>query len=111
MKITSSLLAEEPYLFDLIDKFMLRLPVLKDAINAAYKNKDKERYLGFIHQLKGAGGSYGYDILTELCANIESQAENNNEDNISILLAEFNTVVQQILAGHDENHKNYQQNA
>ena len=111
MKFTSSLLAEEPYLLDLVDKFMLRLPVLLDAINLAYKNKDKETFLGFVHQLKGAGGGYGYDILTELCANIEQQYTKNNEDDLIMLLAEFNAVVRQILADHQENHKIYAQKA
>lgn len=110
MIITSSILAEEPDLIDLIDKFMLRLPVLHDAIISAYKNGDKETFLGFIHQLKGVGGGYGYGILTELCASIEEQATTGNEDNVSMLLDKLNTVVQKILAGHDENHKISEQN-
>jgi len=103
--ITSSLLAKEPHLIDLIDKFILRLPELIYSINTAYKNEEKEQFLSAVHQLKGAGGGYGYDILTELCTKVEEQSKSSKEDNVYSLLNEFDTVAQQILAGHDENHK------
>lgn len=108
MIITSSLLVREPYLIDLVDKFILRLPVLHKAIMAAYKSENKDEFLGLLHQLKGVGGNYGYDIITEQCAKIELQAKNNND--VNALLDDFTIVVEQILAGNDENHKIAEQN-
>lgn len=109
MIITSSLLVEEPDLIDLIDKFMLRLPVLHEAIKTAHQNSNEEEFLGLIHQLKGVGGGYGYEIITQLCEKIEQQAAAKND--VSVLLEEFSVVVEKILCGKEANHKIVEKNA
>jgi signal transduction histidine kinase/DNA-binding response OmpR family regulator len=103
--LTSSLLNSEPDLIDLIDKFMLRLPVMQASVNLAHAEKNNEEFSGLIHQLKGVGGGYGYPMLTELCAKIEFQVASNEVANINLLIQEFNAMVKQILAGNEENHK------
>lgn len=102
--ITSDLLNEDPDLIDLIDKFILRLPEMNKNINLAHKAQDMNAFSNLIHQMKGVGGGYGYPMLTELCAKIEFQVTAENRENISVLMKEFNKVVEQILSGKDENH-------
>ena len=104
MVLTSELLIEEPELIDLIDKFMLRLPILQNKVNQAYSDENEEELSGFIHQLKGVGGGYGYPTLTDLCAKIELQIKTKNAENVSTLMNDFNDMVGQILDGHEENH-------
>ena len=103
--LTSELLIEEPELIDLIDKFMLRLPVLQNQINQAYNDENEKELSDYIHQLKGVGGGYGYPTLTDLCAEIELQIKAKNAENISSLMNDFNDMVEEILNGHEENHK------
>jgi len=103
--ITSEILLEDPGLIDLIDKFMTRLPAMRDSINLANTDKNDEEFSNLIHQLKGVGGGYGYPMLTVLCSDIEVQIKNKSAENVCALLQEFNTMCEEILAGSDENHK------
>lgn len=101
--IISDLLEEEADLIDLIDKFITRLPAMRDAITLAYTEKDWENFSGLVHQLKGVGGGYGYPMLTEMCASIETMKK--NDENIDMLMDDFHLMCDEILAGNDENHK------
>lgn len=103
--ITSELLEEDPGLIDLIDKFISRLPGMKQAIISAYDGKNWEGFADLVHQLKGVGGNYGYPMLTTLCADIEVKVKEEDFANVKIQLDEFNSMSEQILAGSDENHK------
>lgn len=103
--ITSELLEEDPGLIDLIDRFISRLPDVRDAIIKAYTAEDWENFSGLIHQMKGVGGGYGYPMLTELCADIEVMVKEKNFPKVKIQLDEFNLMGEKILAGSDENHK------
>lgn len=103
--LTSDLLNDDPDLIDLIDKFMTRLPAMRDVINLAYSDNKEEELSGLIHQMKGVGGNYGYPVLTELCAKIEFQITSQNRENVSALIEEFNLLVEEILGSGDENHK------
>jgi len=108
--ITSEILLEDPGLIDLINKFMTRLPAMRDSINLAKAERNDEEFSNLIHQLKGVGGGYGYPMLTELCSDIEVQIKNESAENISSLLQEFNIMCEKILAGSHENHKIAEEN-
>ena len=103
--LTSDLLNDDPDLIDLIDKFMMRLPIMRDAINLAHSDNNREELSGLIHQMKGVGGGYGYPTLTELCAKVEFQIASQNSENTNALIEELNSLVNEILEGKDENHK------
>lgn len=103
--LTSSLLEDDPELIDLIDKFIKRLPAMRDAINKAQTDNNEEELSSLVHQLKGVGGNYGYPMLTELSAKIEFQITSKHTENVTKLIEEFNQMVDQIIQGHDENHK------
>ena len=90
---------------DLIDKFMMRLPIMRDAINQAHSDNNEEELSRLIHQVKGVGGGYGYPTLTELCAKVEFQIASQNKENTNALIEELNLLVDEILEGKDENHK------
>ena len=103
--LTSNLLQKDPELIDLIDKFMIRLPIMQDAINKAHEDKNEEEFSGLIHQLKGVGGGYGYPMLTELCAKLEFQITSKKTENVNALIEEFNLMVEEVMAGSEENHR------
>ena len=103
--ITSSLLEEEPDLIDLIDKFISRLPGMRDDILQSHQQKDWEKFLKLIHQLKGVGGGYGYAMITEICAEIEESCNDEDFEKVGAQIDEFKNMSEQVLAGSDENHK------
>ena len=103
--LTSSLLKDDPDLIDIIDKFIQRLPLLRDSINQAYTAQNMEEFSGLIHQMKGVGGSYGYPILTEMCVKIEFQLASQDSEKTNAIIEEFNFMVTKIIEGRNENHK------
>ena len=103
--LTSNLLKEDPKLIGLIDKFILRIPVLRDSINSAFNGEEFEEFSGLIHQVKGVGGAYGYPALTEICIKIEDGIRNDNLDKVKLLMNDFDKMIEEIILGSDENHR------
>ena len=72
--------ADDPDMLELIEMFVSDLPervlALKDAIAA----EDIERVGGLAHQLKGAGGGYGYPAITESALKLETMAKGGTDD-------------------------------
>ena len=101
--VTSELLKDDPDLIDLIDKFISRLPQMRDEILQLYAENNQEEFLRKIHQLKGVGGNYGYPMLSELCAGIEETCREDFSQ-AKAMLDEFKVLSEKILAGSDENH-------
>lgn len=102
--ISSELLEEDPGLIDLVDKFISRLPILRDDIFKMYSENDIEAFSKLIHQMKGVGGNYGYPMLSELCAAIEVSCEEEFSQ-VQAQLDELKVITEKILAGSEENHK------
>lgn len=103
--ITSELLLDEPDLLDLINRFVSRLPSMRDAIRKAYDAEDWELLINLVHQMKGVGGNYGYPVITNLCFSIEELLKEQEFKNIKNKFDEFNVICEKILDGSDENHK------
>jgi HPt (histidine-containing phosphotransfer) domain-containing protein len=103
--ITSSLLEEEPDLIDLVDKFISRLPGMRDDILNFHAQEDWDSFLKMIHQLKGVGGNYGYPGITDICAVMEVAFKDEDYSKVTDQLTEFKNISEQILAGREENHR------
>lgn len=70
-RVVSQLLREEPELIDVIEQFVDGLSARIGELEQAYQRTDWETLRLIAHQLKGAGGSYGYRDLTELARDME----------------------------------------
>ena len=103
--ITSSLLENEPDLIDLVDKFISRLPGMRDDILKFHDEKDWSSFLNLIHQLKGVGGGYGYTMITDICASIEIACKDEDYAKVKQQLDEFINMSEQVLAGSEENRR------
>ncbi len=103
--ITSQLLEEDPGLIDLIDRFMTRLPAMRDNIINAWNEQDSEKFSSLLHQLKGVGGNYGYPALSAICAEIETLIREKSSNSITQKLKDFTQVCEHILAGQQANHQ------
>jgi signal transduction histidine kinase/DNA-binding response OmpR family regulator len=81
-------LEEEPPLFEdeemkkLLDAFLSNLPYLVQSIQQAVIARDWEQLKSLSHQLKGLGGSFGYDYLSEIAKNIYLCARDHREQEL-----------------------------
>lgn len=55
--------------------FLQHYPLKKQKIDKAIEFKNKELLYGMIHEIKGAGGTIGYPIISVICNDIEKALE------------------------------------
>ncbi len=72
-------LADDEDLTDLIDEFVAELEEDISTMRKALESCDYDGLRRLAHQIKGAGGSYGYPMLTEAANVLEEAAESNDE--------------------------------
>lgn len=70
-----SSLAADPDLAELVDLFVAELPERLAALHSALETSRIADVARFAHQLKGAGGSYGFPQLTPVAARLEMLAK------------------------------------
>jgi HPt (histidine-containing phosphotransfer) domain-containing protein len=70
-KLVSQLLVDAPDLRDVVEEFIQGLGGRIEELRTAYAQLDWERLRTLAHQLKGAGGSYGYPPISQLAAQME----------------------------------------
>jgi HPt (histidine-containing phosphotransfer) domain-containing protein len=74
---------------DLIPNFMANrqndLIKMRNAVDTA----DYDTVRGLAHGLKGAGGGYGFDVLSEIAAALEQAAKAKNGGQIRVWLADL----------------------
>lgn len=92
--ITSSLLEEEPELFDIVAQFVERLPSQLADISRALDEQIWPILKQEVHDLKGLGSSFGFPIISEIASHIEDKLKKQLYDDISPLLEELNSICQ-----------------
>lgn len=70
-----STLARDPDLVEIVDMFVAELPERIAAILQHLERQDWEALRRAAHQLKGAGGSYGFQPITTSAARLEQLAQ------------------------------------
>ena len=82
--------------------FLERLPQMVETINEAVRKKDWETVQSISHQLKGLGGSFGYEQITAIAKKIHDSSRRHSEEGMESMLHELN---QQLMAIMAENQK------
>ncbi len=100
--ITSVLLEEEPDFLELIKKFIDSLPDTFNKIETAMQQEDWDNLKEILHQLKGLGGNFGYNIVSKTAANMEFQAINKNTVELKKLFNELKEIYNRMLIGISE---------
>ncbi len=72
----------DPDLAEIIPGFLENRRTDIRQIQAALKQRDYEGIKRLGHIMKGAGGGYGFDVITEIGAGLEEKAEKKDEDSI-----------------------------
>jgi len=95
--ITSEL-ANDPDLYIVAEIFVERLGQITDSIKKAVQDGDAKKLKDLFHEIKGAGGSAGFPILTEKSAYIEKLIIDNKSDELKKSLDEFFNICSRVKA-------------
>jgi len=92
-------LADDPEYRDLLVNFIDSLPVTEYKLKSAHRNNDWNLLSELIHQLKGAGGGYGFPQLSDLAAKIEFQLVNQDQLQVMQLLESLYEMFSRVISG------------
>lgn len=67
--------ADDPDMAEICAEFASALPGLVERIGASVADGDRNGVRSLAHQLKGAAGSYGYQMVTDVAAELEKAAK------------------------------------
>jgi len=98
-KIVSDLLADDPDMYDLVQEFVDGLGGRIGEFKQAYEQSDWDQLATLAHQLKGAGGSYGYPDLSSLGATMEQAFRAHSADQFAVWLDQLDHLIQAARAG------------
>jgi signal transduction histidine kinase/FixJ family two-component response regulator len=104
--IISTLLSEEPTFRDLVERFVTELPAMLRKMYHAYEQEDWPTLKEELHSLKGMGGGFGYNVLTELAGKAEFQLFTEHYETTKNLLDEINQISELIYQGINLDGKN-----
>ena len=97
--IVSTLLADEPDMIDLVERFVARLPDFIEKINFNYEKKDWDELRRNIHELKGTSGNFGFDELYKLVQRIEFELIKENYQGVEYFIKNMTSINQRINDG------------
>jgi HPt (histidine-containing phosphotransfer) domain-containing protein len=95
----STLLAESPELWQVVEQFVQSLPERVSAMQEALRAGSFQQVETFARQLKGIGSDCGYDIISQRAAEIEQAAHDGIIDGVSAKIDEVTALVARIRGG------------
>jgi histidine phosphotransfer protein HptB len=95
----STLLAECPELWEVVEEFVRSLPDRVVAMQDALRDGSLDQVRICAHQLKGAGASYGYEAISQRAAEIEQSAHGGAIDALNEKITEVTSLVARIQEG------------
>ena len=98
-EIVRSLFAGESDMADLIDQFVESLPGRLASMHQLLQAGSFAELRRLAHQLKGAGGGYGYPDVTHVARNLEVAAEAAAVEAASMALSELASLVSAVVVG------------
>ncbi|MCP4312896.1 MAG: response regulator, partial [Bacteroidetes bacterium] len=98
--------AEDEDLVDLIDEFVTELEVDIASMRNKMESGDLEDLRRLAHQMKGAGGSYGYPMLTVAAKVLEEAAKAKDVEACTAALDELEALCQAVIGGRDLKSRN-----
>ncbi len=91
--------ADDEDLVDLVEEFAAGLEADIEAIRKVMENSDYDGLCRLAHQMKGAGGSYGYQMLTEAGKFLEDAAKAKNDNKCKLALEKLDMLCQGVARG------------
>ena len=84
---------------EIVGMFSSQLHERISEIENAFRSGESDLLYQLIHKLRGLGGNMGYEVVTDITAEIESLIGNDKNDEIEGLINELYRVEKRILAG------------
>lgn len=97
MPLKSSLLENEPELYDLIKKYIHKYPEMIEKLKITFKESDLSLFEVLLHDIKSTGGNYGFMLITDLAIMIKTHLNNNNVKAIIPLLDDLEVLHKRML--------------
>ena len=79
LKPLLSKFADDPDMADLVEMFIDDLPKRINELATSFEQQQFDDLRRIAHQIKGAGGGYGYPELTEAATVLEDSLKQNDE--------------------------------
>jgi len=92
--------ADDPDMVDLIEDFVAGLAGQVKRMREALTHRHLEELQRLAHQLKGAGGSYGYPALTEAAKILEGAAREGDLEAARLALTRLESLSRAVARGH-----------
>ncbi len=87
----------DPDLEDLIPGFLENRKLDVEKLRAELESSDFINLQSIGHSIKGVGGGYGFDLMSELGAAIESAAKEQNADQVREKIDQLNHYLQRVV--------------
>lgn len=95
---------DEPGMPKIINMFLDEIPKRIAALELFFKEDNKDEFCKMIHQLKGAGGGYGFPMITRMASGIEKKIRVPKKEwkqEVQKNLEDFISTLHRIHAGKD----------
>jgi len=90
----------DPDMAGIIAEFVAQLPQRMAEMRQAASNSQWDVLHRLAHQVKGAGGSYGYACLTDAARELESHARQRDAEAAMLALSNLAHLCERVQAGH-----------
>lgn len=97
--LVSSLLENDPEMINLVKRFANALPDTLKEIGVLIENVEWKELSEILHKLKGTGGNFGFEKVSNLAAKMEFQVANQDKGELIKLFSELEESYEQILLG------------
>ncbi|GJQ58496.1 MAG: hypothetical protein SCALA701_12970 [Candidatus Scalindua sp.] len=92
---------DDPDLVELIDEFVLGFGDDLRTMKETLENGDLSALRRLAHQIKGAGGSYGYPMISEAGKMLEDAAKEQNSGNCTLAMNRLTALYQAAVRGRE----------
>ncbi len=86
----------DPDLIELIPDFLTRKQIDLQSLNEALANRDLAAIAALGHRIKGEGGSFGFDVVSEIGAALEAAGKQGDSESAHRLVADLSEYLKKI---------------
>ncbi|MBN1942112.1 MAG: Hpt domain-containing protein [Phycisphaerae bacterium] len=88
-----------PAIAGILNVFLGSLSEMLDGMRTAVNGGDAKTLSSLAHQLKGAGGGYGYPMITDVAGQLEKAADENDWEFVTVHMAELESLCAAAIRG------------
>ena len=86
----------DPDLIDLIPAFLTRKQADLETLKSALETGDLATIAALGHKIKGEGGSFGFDVMSEIAGALEATGKKGDREAARQLIADLSTYLEKV---------------